>query len=151
LTSLPTYAPARPTETGSLRKSVLIAQILVTLTTNQTIKDEDIQIPPDLTKANSDATSTGGHRVGGRTVALHSLAVVPEFQKAKVGSTLLRTFIQMIQDSKVVDRISLITYENLVSFYEKFGFSCLGKSESRYGGRDWYDMVSFSRMPSILC
>jgi len=115
-----------------------MGQILVTLTTNTTINEEDMVVPAGASTA---GTTNCGHRVGGRTIALHSLAVLPELQKARVGSTLMRSYIQMVQDAKVADRISLLTYEHLVPWYEKLGFSCLGKSECQYGGRDWYDLV----------
>jgi predicted N-acetyltransferase YhbS len=110
----------------------------VTLSDNATVKDEDIELPG---KPKADGTK-GGHQVVGRTICLHSLAVLPELQKAKVGSTLMKSYIQMVQDSKVIDRIALITSEDLVPFYEKLGFENKGKSESQHGGHDWYDLVS---------
>jgi predicted N-acetyltransferase YhbS len=116
-----------------------MGQILVTLTTNTTVKDEDMVVPTSPAKA---VAPDSGHRVGGRTIALHSLSVLPELQNSRVGSTLMRSYIQMVQDAKVAERISLLTYKHLVPWYEKLGFRDLGKSECQYGGKDWYDMVS---------
>jgi hypothetical protein len=47
----------------------------------------------------------------------------------------------MVKDSKVVDRVALITFERLVPWYERFGFENLGKSNAQYAGEEWYDMV----------
>jgi len=140
--TLPTYATARKTETGSPRKSVLVAHILATLTAHETVQDEDMALPKDWNTTTPDTTQGLGHKQGTRTVALHSLSVLPELQGSRVGSTLLRSFIQMVKDSKVVDRVALITFERLVPWYERFGFETLGKSNAQYAGEEWYDMVS---------
>jgi predicted N-acetyltransferase YhbS len=63
-------------------------------------------------------------------------------QKARIGTTLMRTYIQMIQDSKIADRIALITFENLIPYYEKLGFENMGKSKVVFGAREFYDLVS---------
>jgi GNAT superfamily N-acetyltransferase len=115
---------------------------LVTLTTNTTVKEEDMALPPDWEKPNPTSAPEIGHKLHGRTVALHSLAVLPELQRARLGTTLLRGFIQMVKDSKVADRISLLTYEKLIPWYEEFGFTCSGKSSNQHAGQDWYDLVS---------
>jgi ribosomal protein S18 acetylase RimI-like enzyme len=125
----------------------LIGQILVTLTTNGSVKEEDMIVPAGSSQTDGLAS---GHRAGGRTIALHSLAVLPELQRARVGSTLMKSYIQMVQDAKVADRISLLTYEHLIPWYEKLGFSCLGKSECQYGGKDWYDLVSGSGSREVI-
>jgi len=88
-----------------------------------------------------DTTQGIGHKVGGRTVALHALAVLPDLQGSQVGSTLLKTFIQIMKDSQNVDRISLITWERLVPWYERFGFENKGESSVKFGGEKWYAMV----------
>jgi ribosomal protein S18 acetylase RimI-like enzyme len=139
--TLPTYTTARSTETGSPRKSVLVAHILATLTDHETVHDEDMALPKDWNTSTPDTSQGFGHKPGTRTAALHSLSVLPDLQASRVGSTLLRTFIQMIKDAKIVDRIALLTFERLVPWYERFGFENLGKSSAQYAGEEWYDMV----------
>jgi len=139
-TNLLTYNTSRTAETGSPRRSVLMAHILVTLTTNLSVQEEDMALPPDWQDPKSTSAEVG-HRVDGRTLALHSLAVLPELQRARLGTTLLRSFIQMVKDAKVADRISLLTYERLVPWYAEFGFTSFGKSRNKHGGEDWYDLV----------
>jgi Acetyltransferase (GNAT) family len=141
-TRLLTYNTSHPAETGSPRRSVLMAHILVTLTTNQTVQEEDMALPPDWKEPNPKSAPELGHKLHGRTLALHSLAVLPELQHARLGTTLLRSFIQMVKDAKVADRIALLTYERLVPWYSEFGFTSSGKSSNQHGGEDWYDLVS---------
>jgi GNAT superfamily N-acetyltransferase len=140
--SLPTYATARTTETGSDRRSVLLAHIFATLTDNERVLVEDSTVPPNWDSTAPNTPQNIGHKPGGSTVALHYLSVLPEFQRHQIGSTLLRTFIQMIKDAKIVDRIALCTIEKLIPWYEKFGFEHIGKSEASFGGWELFDMVS---------
>jgi len=142
-----TFAPARPVDIAALsdRRCVLVAHILATLTENSTVKDEDMAIPPDWKTAGTK--SKVGHNVLGRTIALHSLSVLPELQGARIGSTILRAYIQMMKDAHNFDRIAILTWERLVPWYESFGFEIAGKSAVKYGGEEWVDMV---RLPLLL-
>jgi ribosomal protein S18 acetylase RimI-like enzyme len=97
-----------------------------------------------------DASPATGHKPGGRTVALHSLAVLPELQGSRVGTTLLRAFIQMVKDAKIVDRISLITFDRLVPWYKRFGFENKGKSKTEYAGKEFYDLVRTMTYKSVF-
>lgn len=98
-------------------------------------------LPPDWQLPIPKDKPNLGHKTGGRTVALHSLAVLPDLQGRHVGSTLLKGFIQMVKDAKVADRIALLTYKKLVPWYEKFGFENRGRSDATFGGEEWYDLV----------
>ena len=82
-----------------------------------------------------------GHDEAGRTLAVHSLAVLPAYQKFGLGTTLMKAYVQRMLESDVADRISILTYESLVPFYKKLGFEELGKSDATYGGGDWINMV----------
>ena len=81
----------------------------------------------------------------GRTIAVHSLAVLPEHQGKKVGSMLMESYTQRIKDSKIADRIALLAHGELIKFYEKLGFRNLGPSETKFGGGGWNDMVRLAR------
>ena len=84
---------------------------------------------------------TIGHDEYSRTIALHSLAVLPEHQGKQVGSTLLKSYIQRIREAGIADRIVIIAHDNLIPFYEGFGFENRGPSECKHGGGGWYDLV----------
>ncbi|KAF4304839.1 hypothetical protein GTA08_BOTSDO14216 [Botryosphaeria dothidea] len=90
---------------------------------------------------NGTALLLVSHQEEGRTIAIHSLAVEPEFQRRGLGKTLLKAYIQRMQNSGVADRISILTYDRLVPFYESVGFENRGSSKVQYGGGGWVDMV----------
>jgi Acetyltransferase (GNAT) domain len=126
-----------------------MAHILATLSHNLAISEDDMALPENWQQANSAHPSVG-HKLDGRTLALHSLAVVPELQHTRLGTTLLRSWIQMVKDAKVADRIVLLTYEKLVPWYSDFGFTSHGKSYNEHGGEGWIDMVGSSRRHTCL-
>lgn len=82
-----------------------------------------------------------GHKEEGRTICIHSLAILPEYQGRSLGKTLLKAYIQRMESHGVGDRIALITHEELVPFYQKLDFENAGKSDAQFGGGGWYDMV----------
>ena len=125
--SLPTFDTAPLVQSGSNRRQVLLAHLIATLTTNFTIQDADMTLT--------------GHKYYGRTIALHSLAVLPELQGLHLGQTLIKSFIHMVKSLGLYDRISLITYEHLICWYELLGFTYHGPSTCVYGGEQWHDMV----------
>lgn len=93
---------------------------------------------------------TVGHDEFSGTIAVHSLAVLPEHQGKQVGSTLMRSYIQRIKEAAIAERIVLIAHDNLIPFYQGFGFENRGPSECQYGGGGWYDMVSLLPLPLSL-
>lgn len=87
-----------------------------------------------------------GHQPNGGTVALHSLAVCPSHQKLGLGKYLMSRYIEKMREMQAVERISILTYENLVSYYLELGFQLLGASASNHGGVAWKDMVRISSL-----
>lgn len=82
-----------------------------------------------------------GHEEGGSTIAIHSLAVLPEHQGKQVGSTLMKSYIHRIREAQIADRIAIIAHDHLIPFYESFGFESRGPSKCQFGGGGWVDMV----------
>ncbi|CAD0094835.1 unnamed protein product [Aureobasidium vineae] len=123
------------------RKSVLLAHCVVTKTINPTVMDEDMEVPNDW-KTSSVSSDNIGHREEGRTIAVHSLAVLPSLQNRGLGSTLLKAFIQRMEYVQAADRVALLAHGELVKFYEKLGFQNKGPSKATFGGGNWVDMVS---------
>lgn len=82
-----------------------------------------------------------GHQEGGRTIVLHSVAILPGFQERGLGRTLLMAYIQNINGAGIADRLALIAHDHMVAYYEKLGFTNLGKSATQFGQGGWYDMV----------
>lgn len=136
---IPTSSTAAPVYSGApSRKAVLIGHIIATKTTNATVTDNDMAIPsPD----DSTPDPSLGHKEAGRTICIHSLAVLPEYQKRGLGTTLMKAFLQRTESHGIADRAALIAHEHLIPYYERFGFVNKGESECNFGGGGWYDMV----------
>jgi predicted N-acetyltransferase YhbS len=77
---------------------------------------------------------------------MHSLAVLPAYQGKGVGSTLLKNYIQLLEGSANYDRLAIIADASHVNYYEQRGFTNLGKSKAGFGGVEWFDLVSGSKM-----
>lgn len=123
--------------------------VCATKTRNELVSDDDMNVPSNWREQPYPSNATVGHQEEGRTIAIHSLAVEPKFQRRGLGKTLLKAYIQRMQNSGVADRISILTYERLVPFYESVGFENRGASKVQYGGGGWVDMVLFYPHPGL--
>lgn len=155
LEKCPTVKSATSTDAGDgkPRKRMLIGHIISTQSHNDTIKDADMEIPaswsPD-SKSSSTTTSklaegqsqeTKGHQQFGPTICLHSLAILPQYKGLGLGTALLAAYIERMKSAGGTDRIALLAHDELVPYYEKFGFYNVGKSQATFGGAAWNDMV----------
>lgn len=100
---------AKPVETdrenGAV--SVLLAHIIATGSQSSVITDSDMDYPKDW-KTAGFRESKVGHRESSRTVAIHSLAVVPRLQGCGLGKLILKAYLQQINNSGIADRVVLI-------------------------------------------
>ncbi|KAF5673429.1 acetyltransferase [Fusarium heterosporum] len=117
----------------------LLAHVISTKTTNKPVRDEDMDYPSDW-KANPQGEYDVGHKKGGRTIALHALAVSPDYQRSGIGKAIMRSYIERMEVINAGDRISILTYDRLVPYYQKLRFEHYGKSESEYAGVAWHDL-----------
>jgi GNAT superfamily N-acetyltransferase len=125
----------------------LIAHVVATRTPALFVTDESMDYPRDW-RSSGIAVSpqipekAPGHHEIGSTIAVHSLAVSPEHQQKRVGSTLMKAYIQRIEEALIADRIALLAHDHLVPFYESLGFKNAGQSYCTFGGGGWTNMVS---------
>ena len=132
-----TAETAAPVYSGAPeRKSVLLGYIVATKTTNPTVTDNDMNIP-----ASDSSDPKLGHKEEGRTICIHSLAVLPQYQRRGLGKTLMKAYIQRMESHDVGNRAALIAHEELIPYYESLGFENKGKSDAQFGGGGWFDMV----------
>lgn len=82
-----------------------------------------------------------GHQEYGRTIAIHSLAVLPTFRKRGLGKIMMKSYEQRIENSGIADRMSLIAHDDLIRFYENLGFVNKGVSQCQHGAGGWFDFV----------
>lgn len=59
--------------------------------------------------------------------------------KTKLTSDLRR---QRMETSGIADRVALLAHDHLVEMYERMGFEGAGKSNVRFAGGGWNDLVS---------
>lgn len=92
-----------------------MGHIVSTRTTNSVVSDEDMAM-------GDPADPNLGHKQEGRTVCIHSLAVLPQYQGRGLGKTLMKAYIHRLENQDVADYAALITHEALIPYYETFGF-----------------------------
>lgn len=103
-----------------------------------------MQLPKNwkIERFSSENGEVIGHDEYGSTIALHSLAVLPEHQGKHVATTLMKAYIQRIKEAQIAERIAIIAHDHLLPFYQSLGFQNLGPSKCQFGGGGWVDLVS---------
>ncbi|KAL8789170.1 MAG: hypothetical protein Q9213_001277 [Squamulea squamosa] len=140
-TSLPTYPHSRPPNSASpMKKSTLVAQVIATKCASTTVTDESMEYPPDW-RTHVSLSERQGHQEHGRTIAIHSLAALPEFKGRGLGKIVLKSYIQRMETSGIADRLALLAHDHLINYYKALGFRDNGKSEVQFGGGEWVDML----------
>ncbi|MFB9760772.1 GNAT family N-acetyltransferase [Ectobacillus funiculus] len=90
-------------------------------------------ITDDLFGNVKENPASGGHQ------SVLGLAVSPHFQKRGVASALL-THLEKNARENNRETITLTCKENLIRFYENYGYRNLGVSSSEHGRVIWYNM-----------
>lgn len=106
------------------------------------VTDLAMDYPPDWNSSDG-RDDPRGHREKGRTLAVHSIAVIPEYQKMKLGETVVKAYLQRMASARVADRVSLLAHRELEGFYTKLGFMDEGVSSSELYGGGWVNMVCY--------
>lgn len=125
-------------------RATLVGHVIATRTSSPRVTDASMQLPKNW-KTERFCTENGetvGHDEYGNTIAIHSLAVLPEHQGKQVGTTLMKAYVQRIKEAEIAERIAIIAHDHLVSFYEALGFQNHGPSKCQFGGGGWVDLVS---------
>lgn len=146
LFTLPVLEPEKPKP-----RPELVAHVIATRTKAPRVTDAAMSLPPnwETQGKNSDDCDElePGHHEWGRTICVHSLAVVPEHQGKKIGSTLMKSYVQRIKEAEIADRIALLAHDDMIGFYENIGFENRGPSKCQFGGGGWSDMVCIPDTP----
>ena len=119
-----------------------MGQVICSLTTNTRLTSEDYAIPDNWEKRAVPLTE-GGHRIDGRTVALHLIATLPQIRGHGVATCLLKTLESKIRTLELADRISTTCRKNMVPWFEARGFTNLGLNEMSSKGNEIFDLVRY--------
>ena len=88
-----------------------------------------------------------GNDPRGPNIAVHSVAVLPAYQRTVVGKCLVKAYVDYIRNAGInTDQITLICHDYLIRFYESAEFVNRGSSLCRFTGGGWFDMVGL-----IIC
>ncbi|KAJ1734953.1 hypothetical protein LPJ61_000803 [Coemansia biformis] len=95
--------------------------------------------------------SMGTHDPDGSTVCIHSVCVSPRWQGKGVASRLLQAYTSSMREynsrldsagsGRRLDRLAMLSRENLLPLYERAGYTTLGRSSQPVGTESWYDCV----------
>ncbi|KAF4631393.1 hypothetical protein G7Y89_g6738 [Cudoniella acicularis] len=137
-----TLAAARPVETSRKNGavSVLLGHVVAAKTEAPVATDESMDYPRDWNSEHPKPSNLG-HQEQGRTIVLHSVAVLPRFQGRGIGQVLMKAYIAQMNGAGIVDRLALIAHDHKVTWYETLGFTNKGSSKAQFGGGGWFDMV----------
>lgn len=85
------------------------------------------------------------HVAGSTSVCIHSVCVAPSHRRKRVGLALLKEYVRRLEQAQsegsgYLERILLITHDDLRGFYEKAGFEWLGQSSVVHGSKPWFEM-----------
>ena len=92
---------------------------------------------PDL--ADEEFKDMVGHDPDGKNIVILSIAVAPSCQGVGISRPLMERFIDR---ARALDKqtILLLCRENMIGYYEKFGYEDAGVSASTHGGGRWHEM-----------
>ena len=93
------------------------------------------KVPP------KDGTPPIGHVPDGRTLAIHSLAVLPTHRRRLFGRTIVKSYLQRMESAGIADRTVLIAPPTLLNWFAMVGFRDSGPSTTVMGEGLWRNMV----------
>lgn len=107
-----TLATGKPVETSRKNGaiSVLIGHVIAAKLTSSLVTDDSMAFPKDWDSENP-APSPLGHQESGRTIALHSVAILPHFQGRGLGRVLMMAYMQQMNGAGIADRLALIAHD----------------------------------------
>ncbi|MBC5732465.1 GNAT family N-acetyltransferase [Lawsonibacter hominis] len=86
-----------------------------------------------------DIFEPGNSHPDGKTLAILSLAVSPDFRCKGLAAALLNSCLETARQ-RGLERVVLTCKDHLIHYYQRFGFMEHGISRSVHGGAVWHDM-----------
>lgn len=141
-TKAETFDTGHPVETSRRNGaiSVLIGHVVAAKTNDLVASDDSMDYPRDWDSPHPKPSKVG-HQEAGRTIVLHSVAILPQFQGRGLGRVLMQAYIQQMNGAGIADRLALIAHDHKMGWYERLGFQNKGPSKATFGHGGWYDMI----------
>lgn len=107
-----TLATGRPIETSRKNGaiSVLLGHVIASKTDSPLVDDDAMDYPKDWQSENPQPSKLG-HMEAGRTIAMHSVAILPAFQGRGIGRTLMMCYMQTMNGAGIADRLALLAHD----------------------------------------
>lgn len=107
-----TLATGKPVETsrpnGAI--SVLLGHVVAAKTNDPVASDESMGVPEDWDSPHPKPSNLG-HQEAGRTIVVHSVAILPAFQGRGLGRVLVMAYMQQMNGAGIADRLALIAHD----------------------------------------
>lgn len=94
---------------------MLLGHVISTKTNDAVATDNSMGVPEDW-ETTSPKSSKLGHSEDGRTIVLHSVAVLPGFQGRGIGRVLMMSYMQHMNGAGIADKLALIAHDVSPSF-----------------------------------
>lgn len=132
-----TFATARPVDSyHPERKSILIAHIIATKTTNTTIQNDDLELPYNPPREHEPR----GHKEHGDSIFIQSMSVLPEYRRIGGGKSLLREYCERQGRAGTAHAVAALADATYFQFYQSLGFQVVYGSPVRVCGEEWKEL-----------
>ncbi|KAF6010784.1 hypothetical protein HII13_002897 [Brettanomyces bruxellensis] len=133
-----------PPPRSTVKKETLIGHVIGTKIYDNRITERSMAIPKltkdDLPDPSVPGNSKVGHVEGSRVIGIHSVVIDQHYRGLKLGSLLLKDYLQKMNQQCVADKVVLIAKQKLVPFYKSVEFVDDGISDCKYAGVEWHDL-----------
>jgi ribosomal protein S18 acetylase RimI-like enzyme len=104
-----TLATGKPVETSRRNGAitVLLGHVVAAKTNDPLASDESMGVPEEWDSPHPKPSKLG-HQEAGRTIVVHSVAILPTFQGRGLGRVLMMAYMQQMNGAGIADRLALI-------------------------------------------
>ncbi|KAK9452595.1 hypothetical protein V1511DRAFT_507332 [Dipodascopsis uninucleata] len=121
----------------------MIAVVLATKCSDDCVSEDALDIP-ETDKYGRVLSCCGGkgHIETGKTLVVHSLVVDPDYSGMKLGTTIMKDFIQRMATQQVADKVAILARDGMIGFFENLGFYDAGPSDVHFSekGQEWHNL-----------
>ncbi len=133
-----------PPPRSTVKKETLIGHVIGTKIYDSRITERSMAIPKltkdDLPDPSVPGNNKVGHVEGSRVIGVHSVVIDQHYRGLKLGSLLLKDYLQKMNQQCVADKVVLIAKQKLVPFYKSVEFVDDGISDCKYADVEWHDL-----------